>query len=202
MASDHATSPLDGLEDTVRDGFGKYDAGDSRPEPTIYRPPVSWEATTASSAPWIVSFRREAGDRTSGRPAVGAGRWLRARIAANHLSRLLTSGYRVENETLYRVWNIALVIPILALAAPIMALLVVLLLATQGRPIIYRGVRLGKDRKPFDIYKFRTLCNGADKITRNCVLPARSSKETSWALCCANAGWMNCPSCSMFWKAR
>jgi len=109
---------------------------------------------------------------------VEVGRWLGARIAVNRLSRLLTSGYRVERELYYRAWNIAFVIPILVLAAPLMAVLAGLLLATQGRPVIYRGERLGKNRKPFEIYKFRTLHEGAERITQNCVLPARSSEET------------------------
>lgn len=178
MASDHATSPFEGLEEAVRDGFHEHTAGDSRPEPTIYRPPVSWDATTAPTAPWIVTFRQDADDRRKRRLRVGTGRWLRARIIANRLSSLVTSGYEVENEALYRVWNIALALPILVVAAPVMAVLAVVLFATQGRPIIYRGERLGKDRKPFDIYKFRTLCQGADKFTQNRVLPACSSKET------------------------
>lgn len=128
--------------------------------------------------PWIATFRRDERYRRHRPPAADSARWQSARVAVARLSRMFTSGYRVENETLYRLWNVVLVVPILLLAVPVMALLAVLLLATQGRPILYRGERLSKDRKPFDMYKFRTLRMGADTMTQNQVLPVRSRMET------------------------
>ena len=91
---------------------------------------------------------------------------------------LVSSGYRVENEALYRAWNLALVVPLIVLTLPLFVVVAALLLLTQGRPIIYKGVRLGRHGKPFQIYKFCTLLEGAEALTRDQVLPSRSNLET------------------------
>lgn len=91
---------------------------------------------------------------------------------------LVSSGYRVENETLYRAWNLALVVPLIVLTLPLFVAVAALLLLTQGRPILYKGVRLGRHGKPFQIYKFCTLREGAEALTRDQVLPSRSNLET------------------------
>ena len=46
---------------------------------------------------------------------------------------------------------------LLAVLSPIMGTLAVLVRATMGKPVLYRGERLGRDRAPFTMYKFRTL---------------------------------------------
>jgi len=52
----------------------------------------------------------------------------------------------------------------LVLAAPLMALLWVLVrLESPGEPI-YKQVRVGRDGAPFEIYKFRTMVTGAEFI--------------------------------------
>ncbi len=51
---------------------------------------------------------------------------------------------------------------LLVLHLPVLVVLAVAVLVTQGRPLLYRGRRLGKDRAPFDIVKFRTLAQGAE----------------------------------------
>jgi lipopolysaccharide/colanic/teichoic acid biosynthesis glycosyltransferase len=52
----------------------------------------------------------------------------------------------------------------LVLAAPLMALLWVLVrLESPGEPI-YKQVRVGRDGAPFEIYKFRTMVSGAEFI--------------------------------------
>jgi lipopolysaccharide/colanic/teichoic acid biosynthesis glycosyltransferase len=88
------------------------------------------------------------------------------------------SGYRVTHPFIYRMWNLILLIPIFIAAFPVIFLLYVLLFFTQGTPVFYRGVRLGKDMKPFYMYKFRTLVLGAEVYTQNQVLPAQSGLET------------------------
>ncbi|QTA90745.1 sugar transferase [Desulfonema magnum] len=88
------------------------------------------------------------------------------------------SGYLVTYKFFYRVWNLILLIPVLFAALPVISLLYVILFFTQGFPVFYKGRRLGKDKKPFDMYKFRTLVVGADKHTKDCVLPVRSGLET------------------------
>jgi lipopolysaccharide/colanic/teichoic acid biosynthesis glycosyltransferase len=46
-------------------------------------------------------------------------------------------------------------------AAPLSALIAVVLWRTQGRPILFRQTRVGKDDRDFTIYKFRTMVPGA-----------------------------------------
>lgn len=50
----------------------------------------------------------------------------------------------------------------LAVLAPLLALLALLVVAVDGHPVLYRGVRLGRGRRPFTMYKFRTMADGAE----------------------------------------
>ena len=51
-------------------------------------------------------------------------------------------------------------------------------LLVQGRPIIYRQSRIGKDFKSFIIYKFRTMT--VDKSNLNTFQPVESNQTTKW----------------------
>ncbi len=61
---------------------------------------------------------------------------------------------------------------------PLFALLCIIVFVTSGPPIFYRGERLGLHRKPFTIYKFRSLKLGANAISHDRVLPEGSRMET------------------------
>jgi lipopolysaccharide/colanic/teichoic acid biosynthesis glycosyltransferase len=87
-------------------------------------------------------------------------------------------GYRVSNERFYRLWNLSLLAGISVVALPAMGILWIMLRLTQGAPIFYKGIRLGKDKKPFVIYKFRTLALDTERQMQQCVLPAGSGLET------------------------
>lgn len=87
-------------------------------------------------------------------------------------------GYRVTNEPLYRLWNLTLLAVIGSTALPVVVAIYVMLCLTQRSPIFYKGIRLGRDRKPFIIYKFRTLATCAERQTQACVLPPHSGLET------------------------
>lgn len=87
-------------------------------------------------------------------------------------------GYRVTNELLYRLWNLALSAILGSAALPIVGAIYIALRLTQRSPIIYKGIRLGRNRKPFIIYKFRTLSTCAERRTQACVLPPQSGLET------------------------
>lgn len=66
---------------------------------------------------------------------------------------------------------------ILVLLSPVLLILSLCLLLTQGRPLLYAGTRIGLNGKPFTIYKFRTMkvdaeqqlhavvCTGVDLLT-------------------------------------
>jgi lipopolysaccharide/colanic/teichoic acid biosynthesis glycosyltransferase len=87
-------------------------------------------------------------------------------------------GYHVTNEPLYRLWNLALLAIIGSAALPVVVVIYLLLRLTQRSPIFYKGIRLGRNRKPFVIYKFRTLATCAERRTQACVLPPQSGLET------------------------
>jgi lipopolysaccharide/colanic/teichoic acid biosynthesis glycosyltransferase len=87
-------------------------------------------------------------------------------------------GYHVTSEPLYRLWNLALLAIIGSAALPVIGAIYLLLRLTQRSPIFYKGIRLGRNRKPFIIYKFRTLATYAERRTQSCVLPPQSGLET------------------------
>jgi lipopolysaccharide/colanic/teichoic acid biosynthesis glycosyltransferase len=87
------------------------------------------------------------------------------------------SGYLVTNETTYRFWNVAFALGMLLLALPLITATTIGLLLTQGSPF-YRGVRIGKDRREFQLYKFRTLVSAAAAATADRVLPSDGSLTT------------------------
>jgi lipopolysaccharide/colanic/teichoic acid biosynthesis glycosyltransferase len=68
---------------------------------------------------------------------------------------------RVDLEL--RALDVLLSALLLLLASPLIALISLALLATSGRPILYRGERVGKDGRIFEMLKFRTLRRGAEE---------------------------------------
>lgn len=178
MGSDQAYSPAEGLEDARQEQPVERSSADISLVSTTYGPAVVPGRARAAGPRWVATFHPGEVDSSPWLRTTESARWHRLRLLWRRLAALAGSGYRVNDETLYRAWNVVLVAPILAAAAPVMVLLSALLLMTQGRPILYRGPRLGKDRVPFDIYKFRTLRREAEIITQDQVLPARSTMET------------------------
>ena len=67
----------------------------------------------------------------------------------------------------------ALALVLLVLAVPLIALIALAILLTSGRPVFHRGTRLGRDRRPFQMLKLRTLHVGAEKATRGELLTQR-----------------------------
>ena len=51
----------------------------------------------------------------------------------------------------------------LLVLSPLIALIALALLATNGRPLLYRGERVGRDGRIFQMLKFRTLRRGAEE---------------------------------------
>ena len=84
----------------------------------------------------------------------------------------LVRGYReLARETpsrprdvLLRVLDIVLSALLIIITLPIALVIAGIMLATSGRPIIYRGERVGRGGRVFTIFKFRTL--RADAETR------------------------------------
>lgn len=89
------------------------------------------------------------------------------------------SGYVPTFPRLYRLWNLALVLPLILFCLPLILVISLLLAASQGPSnIFYRGERLGLNRRTFQIIKFKTLRPEAAKVTQNQVLPSDSNLET------------------------
>ena len=61
-----------------------------------------------------------------------------------------------------RALDIAISGTILLAAAPLSALVAAAILVSSGRPVLYRGPRIGRGGEVFTMYKFRTLRRGAE----------------------------------------
>jgi sugar transferase (PEP-CTERM system associated) len=79
-------------------------------------------------------------------------------------SLLFTSRPQVSLGTLLWKRSLGLVLSLVALlvSLPIMGLVALLIWLDSGAPVIFRQTRIGKDGKPFTLYKFRSMRNGAD----------------------------------------
>jgi exopolysaccharide biosynthesis polyprenyl glycosylphosphotransferase len=64
-----------------------------------------------------------------------------------------------------RIFDAALASVLLVIALPVMGVVAAAMLVVSGRPVIYRQMRVGKDGRPFIIYKFRTMHRRAEEAT-------------------------------------
>lgn len=62
-----------------------------------------------------------------------------------------------------RIVDILLSLPAVLLLSPFLILIAIWIKAGSTGPVFYLQERIGKDRKPFKIFKFRTMHTGADK---------------------------------------
>ncbi len=77
-------------------------------------------------------------------------RWF---IATGDFSSLADSPF----HHLQRMMDVVLAVILLILTLPILGITAAFVLITAGRPVIFRQERLGKFRKPFILFKFRTM---------------------------------------------
>ena len=63
-----------------------------------------------------------------------------------------------------RLFDIVLSTIILLIAAPIMLIVAIAVWMTSPGPLLYKQARVGVHGKHFKIFKFRTMCTGADKL--------------------------------------
>ena len=69
----------------------------------------------------------------------------------------------VEQMFLKRMTDVVLSAIGLVLTSPFFLIIAMLIKATDGGPVFYKQIRLTKDRKEFEIYKFRTMIQNAEK---------------------------------------
>lgn len=62
-----------------------------------------------------------------------------------------------------RVFDVSVATVALILTAPLMATIAALVGTTSRGGVIYRSERLGSNGRRFDAFKFRTMCDGADR---------------------------------------
>ena len=65
---------------------------------------------------------------------------------------------------LKRLFDLVASLVALVLLSPLMAVLAWRIKSYDGGPVLYAGRRVGKDGKPFGMYKFRSMVLNADKI--------------------------------------
>jgi lipopolysaccharide/colanic/teichoic acid biosynthesis glycosyltransferase len=77
---------------------------------------------------------------------------------AHRYAQLAAEPYaRRPVDVVLRIFDVALAATILAFFLPLIALAVVAVLLSSGRPVLYRGLRVGRAGELFTIYKLRTL---------------------------------------------
>lgn len=65
---------------------------------------------------------------------------------------------------LKRAFDIVVSIAVLTVLSPLMALIALVIKLNDGGPVLYVDERAGKGGKTFNLYKFRSMVVGADKI--------------------------------------
>jgi len=62
-----------------------------------------------------------------------------------------------------RFFDFIISLIVLIIFSPLFLILGILIKKDSEGPVFYRQIRIGKDEKPFKIFKFRTMVNNADK---------------------------------------
>ena len=93
---------------------------------------------------------------------------LRSEISLDKLGDLplLTFSTTPENDYLLflkRLLDVALAMVLLCLGAPVLLLAAILARVSSPGPVIYRQLRCGLNGRKFWLYKFRSMCQGADQ---------------------------------------
>ncbi len=89
------------------------------------------------------------------------------------------SGYRYKNDILEFLINSSVSLGLLLVSLPLWLVLAIIIKLQDRGPIFYRGIRYGKDKKKFYMYKFRTLIPDAEVKIGAQLLNSSMSLETS-----------------------
>ena len=82
---------------------------------------------------------------------------------AERYERLARETPRRGRDIELRALDVAISGLVLLLASPLIAIIAAVNLATDGRPVFYRGERVGRGGRVFTMLKFRTLRRGAEE---------------------------------------
>lgn len=62
-----------------------------------------------------------------------------------------------------RLFDLAVAVTVLTIAAPLVAALAILVKVTSDGPVLFRQERVGRDGEPFDVFKFRSMVVDAEE---------------------------------------
>ncbi|MEI9886238.1 MAG: sugar transferase [Rhizomicrobium sp.] len=81
-----------------------------------------------------------------------------------------------------RALDLAIALPMLAICAPLLAVLALIVFLDTGGPVLFRQTRLGRGGKPFSIFKFRTMrvTENGDTISQARRDDARITRSGKW----------------------
>ena len=79
---------------------------------------------------------------------------------------------------LNRLFNFSIALILLIICMPVMIIIFVAIKCLDGGRIFYRGERLGLNKQPFTMYKFRTLIPEAESIIGPMLLSRKSTEHT------------------------
>jgi exopolysaccharide production protein ExoY len=68
-----------------------------------------------------------------------------------------TPSYPIQNSSLKRAMDLAIAWPVLVFTAPLLLAIFVLLKLFDPGPALFTHTRVGRDGRPFSVYKFRTM---------------------------------------------
>jgi sugar transferase (PEP-CTERM system associated) len=80
---------------------------------------------------------------------------------------IFSEGFTVRNSRLVvaRVFDVSVALLLLLLSWPIMLATTIAILLEDGRPVLYRQARVGRDGKVFELLKFRSMTKDAERGT-------------------------------------
>jgi lipopolysaccharide/colanic/teichoic acid biosynthesis glycosyltransferase len=82
---------------------------------------------------------------------------------AERYERLARETPRRGRDVELRALDVAISALVLLLASPLVAIIAAVSLTSDGRPVLYRGERVGRGGRVFTMLKFRTLRRGAEE---------------------------------------
>lgn len=83
-----------------------------------------------------------------------------------------------ENDTIKRIMDVVVALVMLLLTLPIMLMTAILIKLTSRGPILYKQVRVTKDQKEFEIYKFRSMRIDAEDLSGPVLAQAKDPRIT------------------------
>jgi len=95
-------------------------------------------------------------------------------------ARFTPKGYKWTHALWNHIFNVFFASLFIIIMAPVFVFISILILIVDGRPIFYAGTRLGKAKRPFTMYKFRTLKRGAEDIIGARILEVHHKQGTSY----------------------